>query len=56
MIWNAVYERVYAERLEAVRRLNAALIPAGFALLDRMLPTEVIQLPVAEDAEAVLAS
>jgi hypothetical protein len=28
---------------------------SAFDLLDRMLPTELIQLPVAEDAEAVCA-
>jgi hypothetical protein len=32
---------------------NADLIPAAFDLLDRMLPTELVRLPVVDDAEAV---
>lgn len=39
--------------IERAREFNQQFTPQVFALLDRMLPTEVIQLPVVEDAPLV---
>jgi hypothetical protein len=56
-VWNAVYtamrDRAYeiAQRWAAERKEQ--MIPAAFDLLERMLPTEIIQLPVVADAEQV---
>jgi hypothetical protein len=41
--------------IERVQAFNQELKPAAFELLDRMLPTEVIALPVVADAELVCA-
>jgi hypothetical protein len=54
-IRNAVYEAVYANYRERFRERNSEMLPAALELLDRMLPTEVIQLPAVgvETAERV---
>jgi hypothetical protein len=46
-------KRAYELAREWAAERNALTIPTVFDLLDRMLPTEVIQLPVVEDAEQV---
>jgi hypothetical protein len=46
-------ERARILAKEWIAERNAQTIPAAFELLERMLPTEVIQLPVVEDAEQV---
>jgi hypothetical protein len=47
---------VYEKAREQAREFNERLTPAAFDLLDAMLPTEVIQLPVVADAELVCAA
>jgi hypothetical protein len=49
----AVKKRAREVALEWVAERNKQMIPAAFDLLERMLPTEVIQLPVVEDAALV---
>ena len=51
----AVYAAVKAKLDEALQPIRARHVAAGFELLERMLPKEIIRLPVAEDAEAVCA-
>ena len=59
--WTAAWDAARAAAWDAAgAAAGTALQPtvlelrrSGFVLLDRMLPTEVIQLPVVEDAEAV---
>jgi len=50
---NELRRLLWDKAIERARAFNQELTPAAFELLDRMLPTEVIQLPVVEDAELV---
>lgn len=52
----AFRKRVYDAAYKRCMDLNAELNPKAWELLERMLPTEVIQLPVAYDAELVCAA
>ena len=52
---NAVYNAVYAKVSEMFKARRDERIDSAFDLLDRMLPTEVLQLPVAEHADKVAA-
>ncbi|GAC1603190.1 MAG: hypothetical protein NVS3B21_31630 [Acidimicrobiales bacterium] len=45
-IRDAVYSAVYAKSGERAREINAEMVPAALDLLNRMLPTELIQVPV----------
>jgi hypothetical protein len=49
----AFRDRVEQAARRRLREINAELNPLAFELLDRMLPTEVIQLPAVEDAHLV---
>jgi hypothetical protein len=50
-----VYNAVYAKVSEMFKARRDERIDSAFDLLDRMLPTEVLQLPVAEHADKVAA-
>jgi hypothetical protein len=51
--WDAAGDAARAAARDALAPTVLALQTSAFDLLDRMLPTEIIQLPVSEDAEAV---
>jgi hypothetical protein len=53
--WWETREAIYRAARAKADEILAPLLPSGFELLDRMLPKELLQLPVAEDAEAVCA-
>ena len=45
----AVYSAMYEKSKVRVREINAEMLPAALGLLDRMLPGEVIQVPVVSE-------
>jgi len=47
---------VYKATLKLLRPVREDVTASVFELLNRMLPTEIIQLPVAEDADRVCAA
>ncbi|HEX6025964.1 MAG TPA: hypothetical protein VFZ00_28490, partial [Solirubrobacter sp.] len=51
----AARDAARAAAWDAVRPTVVGLQASALELFDRMLPTEVIQLPVVDDAEAVCA-
>jgi hypothetical protein len=51
--WAAVRDAAWAAVRDALQPTVDALQASAFELLNRMLPTEIVRLPVAEDAEAI---